>query len=613
MWRAVLVLINLLIILPHLPGSAVHADAEACALAVNRRGDDAFIAKCAQCLTTVYDDINIQEEYERYQAATGDTVLGADDFADYFCGYTEIGREACLAENDEATCNDLIELGQDNTTACLADIQYFGDLSLIGLSIVNCGNIALRENIVACVNDPTPACIEAAYTGDSDSGDPDPVDTVPPGADHPAVAYCISNASTSASVADTTAQCLDCASRMSTSDLPATIRAITFRTGSAIDVDQQIGAACAREVEGFQECIDNVGDETICEEIAAATIPIMNDCLSNIEIDPDDGLANGLAVIECTDTIRTSILQECSYASSSPGYTTTQCIAQFTDALDDTVSEECHLDLENRIANPTPHIISRDAVQGTTSIINLYNRLLQNCSSCADDHYQEFARQYRLDYCGEITGLIYECLANREIFSDPDDRTWDNCSAYIEEFIAIDEECLVDRFDRDEGVIINRSICREALNASVLSCTELEDRDLCISGLYDSTGAITIDYSDPVSRCRTEDFELCTNCLEAGGTWTSIGCFNTSSTDGIVGSLLRITLGVLGGVFLVMLIVTGYAYQEAIKDGNAETSTKMMARLKIMAGTLVFLVFSGLLLRIIGVNILDVTTSGVLG
>ena len=214
--------------------------------------------------------------------------------------------------------------------------------------------------------------------------------------------------------------------------------------------------------------------------------------------------------------------------------------------------------------------------------------------------------------CETATSLIYECIASDKIFTDENLRTLENCSEAIRSLEYADAGCY-SQYGQD-GVAVARDECARILGEVIDMCRDSDDLSVCVEAEYIARDITPRDLGNALLTCSFQDDALaCRNCLNAGGTWTSIGCFNTSSTDGIVGSMIRITLGVLGGVFLVMLIITGYAYQEAIKDGNAETSTKMMARLKIMAGTLVFLAFSGLLLRIIGVNILDVTTSGILG
>jgi hypothetical protein len=90
-------------------------------------------------------------------------------------------------------------------------------------------------------------------------------------------------------------------------------------------------------------------------------------------------------------------------------------------------------------------------------------------------------------------------------------------------------------------------------------------------------------------------------CIEQGGIYTAIGCIDPTPV-GILTGLIRISLGVVGGVALIQLILAGLAYQ----SGNEESIQKARARIFATIGGLAFLIFSVLILRIIGVNVLDV-------
>lgn len=106
-----------------------------------------------------------------------------------------------------------------------------------------------------------------------------------------------------------------------------------------------------------------------------------------------------------------------------------------------------------------------------------------------------------------------------------------------------------------------------------------------------------------------DEYDLCYACMcEQGGTWTDLGCINTRSVNGIIISVVRIIFGVIGGIALILMISVGYLYQ----TGNTENIEKAKKRVIALFSAIIFLVFSVLLLRIIGVNILDVTTPGIL-
>jgi hypothetical protein len=123
---------------------------------------------------------------------------------------------------------------------------------------------------------------------------------------------------------------------------------------------------------------------------------------------------------------------------------------------------------------------------------------------------------------------------------------------------------------------------------------------------------------EQLSRCLTNtgsttpnsvDDVNCMKCLCSGNSWTGIGCISTSSTSGIVISIMRIVLGVMGGIFLLLMISAGYLYNTQ----NSENIELAKKRITAMLAALVFITFSVLLLRVIGVNILDVTTLGIIG
>jgi len=112
---------------------------------------------------------------------------------------------------------------------------------------------------------------------------------------------------------------------------------------------------------------------------------------------------------------------------------------------------------------------------------------------------------------------------------------------------------------------------------------------------------------DTLAFLRADDANrpLLQSCREQGGIYIAIGCIDPSPV-GIVTNLIRITLGVIGGVALIQLLIAGIAYQ----SGNEEQIQEAQKRLFATLGGLAFLVFSILILRIIGVNILNIVPEG---
>ncbi|GAB4283487.1 MAG: hypothetical protein Kow0081_0070 [Candidatus Dojkabacteria bacterium] len=95
-------------------------------------------------------------------------------------------------------------------------------------------------------------------------------------------------------------------------------------------------------------------------------------------------------------------------------------------------------------------------------------------------------------------------------------------------------------------------------------------------------------------------------CRERGGIYTAIGCIDPTPI-GIITGIIRITLGIIGGVALIQIILAGVAFQSG-QEAQIEAAKK---RLFATFGGLLLLIFSVLILRIIGVNVLDVLPEGI--
>lgn len=101
------------------------------------------------------------------------------------------------------------------------------------------------------------------------------------------------------------------------------------------------------------------------------------------------------------------------------------------------------------------------------------------------------------------------------------------------------------------------------------------------------------------------EFNQCKGCIEDGGTWTGIGCILTT-IEGIFNSIIRIVLGVMGGVSLLRLIILGFQYQFAGEEQIKPAVQDILATL----GGLLLVIFSVVILRFIGVNLLDIVPPG---
>ncbi len=94
-------------------------------------------------------------------------------------------------------------------------------------------------------------------------------------------------------------------------------------------------------------------------------------------------------------------------------------------------------------------------------------------------------------------------------------------------------------------------------------------------------------------------------CRAQGGLPTALGCIDTTPV-GIITNLIRIALGTMGGVALLQLILVGLRYMQGDEGEIKKAREQLIATLTGLAT----LVFSVLILRILGVNILDIIPSG---
>lgn len=103
----------------------------------------------------------------------------------------------------------------------------------------------------------------------------------------------------------------------------------------------------------------------------------------------------------------------------------------------------------------------------------------------------------------------------------------------------------------------------------------------------------------------SENFNQCKSCRESGGTWSGLGCIDSTPT-GIVTWLIRIAYGVMGGVALIQFIIAGIYYQTGQEEKVREARKNIIATITGLA----VLTFSILILRIIGINVLDILPIG---
>ncbi|MFZ2206525.1 MAG: hypothetical protein WA061_03045 [Microgenomates group bacterium] len=102
----------------------------------------------------------------------------------------------------------------------------------------------------------------------------------------------------------------------------------------------------------------------------------------------------------------------------------------------------------------------------------------------------------------------------------------------------------------------------------------------------------------------TGEKDRCSSCLVQGGIWSSIGCLSTDLRSFIENVLLKLGIGLAGGTSFLCILFA--AFQMQTSGGNAEKLKKAQELLTNCITGLMVIIFSMLILKIIGVDILRI-------
>ena len=96
----------------------------------------------------------------------------------------------------------------------------------------------------------------------------------------------------------------------------------------------------------------------------------------------------------------------------------------------------------------------------------------------------------------------------------------------------------------------------------------------------------------------------CSGCMNNGkGVWTAFGCITTDASS-FVGEILRIGIGIGGGVAFLLILFGGF--QILTSAGNPEQLTAGRELVSSAIAGLLVIILSIFLLRLVGVNILGI-------
>lgn len=96
----------------------------------------------------------------------------------------------------------------------------------------------------------------------------------------------------------------------------------------------------------------------------------------------------------------------------------------------------------------------------------------------------------------------------------------------------------------------------------------------------------------------------CQGCVNAGNSWTAIGCITTSDPQAFVAWLLSRAIGIAGGIAFLLMVFAGFQIITSAGDPKRLQSGKEMLTSAIIG--LIVIIFAVFLLQLIGVQILKI-------
>ena len=104
---------------------------------------------------------------------------------------------------------------------------------------------------------------------------------------------------------------------------------------------------------------------------------------------------------------------------------------------------------------------------------------------------------------------------------------------------------------------------------------------------------------------KNSELQECSRCVgEKGGFYTAIGCIPLNLSTFITSYILTIGVGIAGGIALLCIIYSAFRMQTSM--GNPEAIKKAQENLTACITGLIIVIFSVLILKIIGVDILRI-------
>lgn len=131
-------------------------------------------------------------------------------------------------------------------------------------------------------------------------------------------------------------------------------------------------------------------------------------------------------------------------------------------------------------------------------------------------------------------------------------------------------------------------------------------KDANLSTTHDLNSFCTQYFSASLNASNNNEIQRCSKCMmeSPGGFYTSLGCIPLSLSSFITNYILGTGIGIAGGIALLCIIYSAFRMQTSM--GNPEAIKKAQENLTACITGLIIIIFSVLILKIIGVDILRI-------
>jgi hypothetical protein len=99
-------------------------------------------------------------------------------------------------------------------------------------------------------------------------------------------------------------------------------------------------------------------------------------------------------------------------------------------------------------------------------------------------------------------------------------------------------------------------------------------------------------------------YSKCNGCIINNGSWTALGCIPSGSPEEFIKWLFPFVLGIAGGIATILMLIGGFLILTSTGDPKRVENGRNMLTSALMG--LVLIVFSLFLLRVIGVDLLEI-------